>query len=154
MARGLVMRDIFSGPKEEPPTAAAEAEVAETQEENPREDNNTTERRENPDRVTLTGNVGRDPEVRTTVKGRKVLKFPLGVHEGEKTNWHDVLFFDEKAEKVAAEIAKGKLVTVVGYKHEREAEVKKGNTTLRKKVIEIYGAMVRSSKDPATRASK
>lgn len=116
--------------------------------------NNATEHRENPNRVTLTGNVGRDPEVRTTAKGRKVLKFPLGVHEGEKTNWYDILFFDEKADRVAAEIAKGKLVTVVGYRHEREAEIKKGNQTFKKTVTEIYGALARTPKEPAQRASK
>ena len=117
--------------------------------------NNTAEHREGPDRVTITGNVGRDPELRTTAKGRRVLKFPLGVHEGDrKTDWFNILFFNDKAEKAATEIAKGKLVTVIGYKHEREAEVKKGNTTLRKRVVEIYGAMVRTPKDPNTRASK
>ena len=149
---------IFSGPKEQPAPRAVTENAGVTGESpnkpDGNENNNTAERRENPDRVTLTGNVGRDPELRTTARGRRVLKFPLGVHEGEKTSWHDVLFFDEKAEKVASEIAKGKLVTVIGYKHEREAEVKKGSQTFKKKVVEIYGAMVRSPKDSAARASK
>lgn len=82
------------------------------------------------------------------------MKFPLGVHGGEKTLWHDVLFFDEKAERVAAELSKGQLVTVVGYKHEREAEVKKGNTTFKKKVVEIYGALVQTPKSPNSKAAR
>ena len=143
---------IFSGPVEQPaPPAVMESPNKPDGDEN---NNNTIERRESPDRVTLTGNVGRDPELRTTAKGRKVLKFPLGVHEGERTNWHDVLFFDDKAEKTAGKIAKGELVTVVGYKHEREAEVKKGNTTLRKRVVEIYGALVRTPSSPNAKATK
>jgi Single-strand binding protein family len=117
--------------------------------------NNTAEHRESPDRVTITGNVGRDPDVRTTAKGRKILKFPLGVHEeAGKTSWHEILFFDGKAEKVAEQISKGRLVTVVGYKHEREAEIKKGNTTFKKKVVEIYGATVQMPKGPNTKVSQ
>jgi len=116
--------------------------------------NNTAEHRESPDRVTITGNVGRDPDVRTTAKGRKILKFPLGVHGGEKTLWHDVLFFDEKAERVAGQLSKGDLVTVVGYKHAREAEVRKGNQTFKKKVVEIYGATVQTPKGSSTKVSQ
>ena len=139
------------------PAVAEDARIAAESHNKPEgkeNNNNTTEHRESPDRVTNTGNVGRDPELRTTAKGRKILKFPLGVHEGEKTTWRDVLSFDEKAERVAGQLSKGELVTVVGYKHEREAEVKKGNQSFKKNVIEIYGALLQTPKDSGKKASK
>lgn len=143
---------IFSGPREQPEPEEPKGEEPGRHHAKPSDGGG--EAKESALRVTLTGNVGRDPEVRTTPKGRKVLKFPLGVHEGEKTNWHNILFFDDRAEKAARQLSKGNLVTIVGFKHEREAEVKKGNTTIKKKVVEIYGAAVQARKTPTTESSE
>ena len=87
-------------------------------------------------RVVLTGRIGRDPELRTTSKGKQVTKVPLAIHDGETTKWHTVLFFDEKAKVAAEALHKGDLATVVGYKHQREITTKTG---IKKQIEEIYG---------------
>ncbi|KCV70773.1 hypothetical protein H696_03124 [Fonticula alba] len=46
-------------------------------------------------RVTLLGNIGRDPEVRTTTSGTEFLRFSVATHEfrGE-TEWHRIIVFN------------------------------------------------------------
>ena len=89
------------------------------------------------DRVTLTGRVGREPSSRTTPNGRLVVRVPLAVHEGEETKWHQLVFFDDLAKKVADTTHKGALVSVIGYRHTREVKTKDGR---KREVEEIYGA--------------
>ena len=89
------------------------------------------------DRVTLTGRVGREPSSRTTPNGRLVVRVPLAVHEGEQTNWHQLVFFDDLGKKVAESVHKGALVNVIGYRHIREVNAKDGG---KREVEEIYGA--------------
>lgn len=97
---------------------------------------------EKPERVVFTGRVGRVPQVRETPSKRLIARMPLAVHEGEKTVWHNILFFDEKARKAAEELTKGEVVTVVGYKHTREVPTKYGM----KQVEQIFAAAVRTPK--------
>ena len=47
-----------------------------------------------------------------------------------------------------------KLVTVVGYKHERDVEVKKGNQSFKKRLVEIYGSTVQTPKGSSTKVSQ
>lgn len=89
------------------------------------------------DRVTLTGRVGREPSSRTTPNGRLVVRVPLAVHEGEETNWHQLVFFDDLGKKVIEGVHKGELVSVIGYRHIREVNAKDGG---KREVEEIYGA--------------
>lgn len=78
------------------------------------------------ERLVFTGRVGRVPELKTTAKGRRLVRIPLAVHEGEETRWHTIVFFDDLAERAVATLAKGELVSVVGYRHVREIETKRG----------------------------
>jgi len=78
------------------------------------------------ERLVFTGRIGRIPELKTTAKGRKLVRIPLAVHQGEATSWHTIVFFDELAERAAATLAKGELISVVGYKHVREVPTKRG----------------------------
>jgi len=95
------------------------------------------------DRVVFTGRLGRSVTLRTTARGRIVGRVPLAVHQGEMTIWHNLLFFDEAAEKAAAELTKGAMVTVIGYRHVRDVTGRDGIT---KQVEEIYAASVQRGK--------
>lgn len=74
-------------------------------------------------RVSLTGNLGVDSELRVTQKGTQVLSFPLGVSErvptgdggwGDRTNWIDCVIFGRRAEALAPYLTKGVKVAVDG----------------------------------------
>jgi hypothetical protein len=96
-------------------------------------------------RVVVTGRVGREITVRTTPRGHTIARMILGVHGGddEKTGWHTVLFFDERAEKAVETIKRGQLLTVVGFKHVRQVPRRDGGTRL---VEEIYATSVQAPK--------
>lgn len=74
-------------------------------------------------RVTLLGNVGKDPEIRTTQDGKKVANFSLATTERwkdkqgqrqEKTEWHRLVAFDPLATTVEAYVVKGGQLFVEG----------------------------------------
>lgn len=68
--------------------------------------------------ITVTGNLGKDPEIKFTAGGKAVVKFTLadtrGKDEAKETIWHNVVCFDEMAENVAEEVKKGSRVLVQG----------------------------------------
>jgi single-strand DNA-binding protein len=70
-------------------------------------------------RITLVGNVGRDPELKT-VGTNKVVDFSLAVNEPargqvpEKTEWYRISFWDRKAETIAQYVKKGTQIMVEG----------------------------------------
>ena len=76
-------------------------------------------------KVILVGNVGKDPEVRTTQDGTKIVNFSLATSETwndrasgerkEKTEWHRVVVFNERIGDVVEKyVRKGKSVYVEG----------------------------------------
>jgi len=76
-------------------------------------------------KVILIGNLGRDPEIRTTNNGAKVANFPLATSETwrdrqsgerrERTEWHRVVIFNDKLGEVAEKyLRKGSKVYVEG----------------------------------------
>jgi single-strand DNA-binding protein len=74
-------------------------------------------------RVTLFGNLGADPELRTTAAGLPVLSFRLATTEvyfdknqekQERTDWHHVVMFGARGEALARLLTKGSLVLVEG----------------------------------------
>ena len=68
--------------------------------------------------VILTGNLGKDAEMRFTPTGTPILNFslPIDIGFGEKkeTMWVRCAMFGERAQKVAEYLVKGKGVQVVG----------------------------------------
>jgi len=50
--------------------------------------------------ATVIGNLGRDPEIRTTKSGKKVASFSVASETGwgdkKETQWHKIVTFDEK----------------------------------------------------------
>jgi single-strand DNA-binding protein len=74
-------------------------------------------------RVTLLGNVGKDPEVKYTPQGTPVAKFSLATNErfkdksGEwqdRTEWHNVVLWQRLAEIAGEYVKKGNQVYIEG----------------------------------------
>ena len=76
-------------------------------------------------KVTLVGNLGRDPEIRHTNDGKPIANLSVATSETwkdrnsgerkEKTEWHRVVIFDEKICEVAQKyLAKGSTVYLEG----------------------------------------
>jgi hypothetical protein len=90
---------------------------------------------ETKNRVQYTGRVGKDPVTRVTPKGAVITQIPLAVHQGEKTEWHKVLFFNERAKIAAETLQKGQMLTVIGYTHTRTFTGRDGRE---REVTEIF----------------
>jgi single-strand DNA-binding protein len=88
-------------------------------------------------KVTLVGNLGKDPEVRKTQDNRKVVTLSLATSNNwkdkasgerrEKTEWHRVVIFNEGTAKIAEDyLSKGSLVYIEGQLQTRKYEDKQG----------------------------
>ena len=84
-------------------------------------------------KVILVGNLGRDPEVRNSQAGAKIVNFSLATSESwkdkstgerrEKTEWHRVVIFNEHLANIAEQyLRKGSKVYVEGQLQTREYE--------------------------------
>ncbi len=87
-------------------------------------------------KVILLGNLGKDPEINTLESGVKVARFPLATNEYfkgrdgemvEKTEWHQVVLWRNKAELAEKYLTKGSQVYIEGRIQTREWEDKEGN---------------------------
>ena len=94
-------------------------------------------------RVTLIGNLGQDPETKTTESGKKVSNFTLATDDGYKnsdgqkvseTTWHNIGAWNGLAEIAGKYLKKGRQVAVEGRIVYRTYEDKKGAT---KNITEI-----------------
>jgi single-strand DNA-binding protein len=74
-------------------------------------------------KVTLIGNAGGDPDIRTLENGTQVGRFSLATNESYKdkegnwqnqTEWHNVIVWRDLAERAATSIRKGSTVYVEG----------------------------------------
>jgi single-strand DNA-binding protein len=86
-------------------------------------------------KVTLVGNLGRDPEVRTLENGSKVGTFSLATNESYKdkndtwqtlTEWHNIVVWRGLAEKAERELKKGGLAYIDGKITHRKYQDKDG----------------------------
>jgi single-strand DNA-binding protein len=88
-------------------------------------------------KVTLVGNLGRDPEVRSTQDGGTIVQLSLATGESwkdkntgerkEKTEWHRVVIFNEALGKVAEQyLRKGSTVYLEGQLQTRKWADKDG----------------------------
>lgn len=77
-------------------------------------------------KVMLIGNLGRDPEIRTTAAGKKVANFSLATSEyyqgEEQTAWHRIVAWGKLAEIVENYLHKGDKVYIEGKMTYREWE--------------------------------
>ena len=89
-------------------------------------------------RVTLIGNVGSDPEVRTTGSGTKLAKVSLATSEQwkrddgqdqKRTDWHRLTFWGKLADVVEEYVVKGDRLYVEGSVRYSTSERDDGTTT-------------------------
>ena len=89
-------------------------------------------------KVILVGNLGKDPEVRRLNSGDQVVNFTLATSENwrdktsgerkEKTEWHNIVIFNENLGKVVEQYCKkGSKVYVEGQLQTRKWQDKDGN---------------------------
>ena len=88
-------------------------------------------------KVTLIGNLGNDPELRSTQSGSAVANITLATSESwrdketqetkERVEWHRVIFFGRLAEVVNEYLRKGSQVYVEGRLQTRKWQDKDGN---------------------------
>ena len=87
-------------------------------------------------KVTLVGNLGRDPEIRTLENGTKVGTFTLATNENYRdkndtwqtlTEWHNIVVWRHLAEKAERELKKGGLAFIEGKITHRKYQDKEGH---------------------------
>ena len=97
-------------------------------------------------KVILVGNLGADPEVRTLPSGNKVVNLSVATSESwrdknsgerkEKTEWHNVVIFNDQLAKVAEQyLKKGMKVYVEGQLQTRKWQDQTGNDKYTTEVV-------------------
>ena len=90
-------------------------------------------------KVTLIGNLGADPDVRSTGSGQTVANFSIATTEkwqgGEKTEWHRVVVFGKQADTCKEYLSKGRQIYVEGRLQTRQWDDKTGNKRYTTEVI-------------------
>lgn len=89
--------------------------------------------------ITVTGNVGRDPELRFSNGGMAILKFSIGDTTGKdekkKTSWHDIVVFGDQAQNVAEHVKKGSRLMIMGRLSAETSEKKDGTKAKKVEII-------------------
>jgi len=84
----------------------------------------------------IVGNLGRDPELKSTASGAKVLEVNIATSERfrdkdgndqEQTDWHRIVMWNQKAEYIARSARKGSCLYVEGKLRYRKYTDKDGN---------------------------
>ena len=95
-------------------------------------------------KVTLIGNLGRDPEVRKLESGASVAKFSVATNENYRdkngewqtiTEWHNVVAWRALAERAERDLKKGTMVYVEGKLTTRKWQDKDGNDRYSTEVV-------------------
>ncbi|MEO0339666.1 MAG: single-stranded DNA-binding protein, partial [Bacteroidota bacterium] len=98
-------------------------------------------------KVTLIGNLGRDPEVRALENGAKVAKFSIATNEnyrdksGEwqtQTEWHEIVAWRALAERAESGLKKGSMVYLEGKLSTRTWQDQNGNNRKTTEVVANY----------------
>jgi len=95
--------------------------------------------------VTITGNAGREPELRFTPSGQAVANFGVAVSRRwqnrqtneweEATSWIDVTCWAQLAENVAESVGRGTRVTVTGRLDQRTWETDNGDKRSKVEIV-------------------
>ena len=114
-------------------------------------------------KVMLIGNLGRDPEVRSTTSGQQVANFTLatnrrwtdkGGQRQEQTEWHQIVCWGKTAEIAAQYLTKGKQIFVEGRIQtrsweDRQSGEKKYRTEIIARNVVLSGGGRRESDAPS-----
>jgi single-strand DNA-binding protein len=98
-------------------------------------------------KVILVGNLGRDPEVRYAKSGKKIVSFSLATSEkwknGERTEWHKVVIFNEKIADLTEKFLKvGSKIYLEGQLQTQKWDDKLGNTRSTTQVVVAYNGIL------------
>ena len=117
-------------------------------------------------KVILIGNLGADPEVRSTSNGSRVATLSLATsrqwknqsgEKQEKTEWHRVVLWGKTAESLSEYLTKGKQLYIEGRLQTRQWDDKDGNkrytTEIRGDRIVLLGGGGGASRPQAARAA-
>lgn len=107
-------------------------------------------------RVTLIGNLGRDPEIRSLETGAKVARFSIATSENykdntgnwvERTEWHYVVAWRYLAEQAERNFKKGMLVYIDGKLTTRKWQDKDGSDRYTTEVVASYMRILNNRDD-------
>ena len=111
-------------------------------------------------RVMLLGNLGADPELRSTAGGQAVLKFRLATSESyldrnrtrqERTEWHNVVVWGKRAEALAKILSKGSRLFVEGSLRNSSYEDREGNKRYKTEINALNILLCGGRGAPSTR---
>jgi len=119
-------------------------------------------------KITLIGNLGADPDLRSTKEGRAVLNFRIATtetyqtKEGEKrenTQWHTCVLWGPRGEALSKYLHKGSRIFVEGRMEYRQYEDKDGNkrTAAEVNVLDVLlldGARQEPASEPKAATSR
>jgi single-strand DNA-binding protein len=112
-------------------------------------------------KVILIGNLGKDPEIRTTPQGTSLARFSVATTttwkdnsgaKQERTEWHDVVAWERLAQICGEYLHKGKMVYVEGSLQTRSWEDDKGQKRY-KTEIKASNVVMLSPRDASRSAS-
>ena len=118
-------------------------------------------------KVTLIGNLGNDPELRSTQSGSAVANITLATSESwrdketqetkERVEWHRIIFFGRLAEVVNEYLRKGSQVYVEGRIQTRKWQDKDGNDRYTTEIVanemQMLGSRGTNSESPTNQQS-
>jgi len=113
-------------------------------------------------KVTLIGNLGRDPEIRRLESGAAVAKFSIATNENYKdksgewqsqTEWHEVVVWRSLAERAESSLKKGSMVYLEGKLTHRKWEDKDGNPRRTTEVVGNYFRVLNRKENNASNYS-
>ncbi len=100
-------------------------------------------------KVTLVGNLGRDPDMRRLESGTAVAKVSVATSESyrdregnwrEEVEWHDIVMWGKMAERAETQLRKGMMVYVEGKLTHKTWQDKENNT---RKTTEVVVSFLR-----------
>ncbi len=98
-------------------------------------------------RVTLLGNLGKDPEIRRLENGAVVAKFSVATNENYRdksgewqqlTEWHDIVAWRSLAERAESTLKKGTMIYIEGKLTHRTWQDQDGNNRRTTEVVANY----------------
>ena len=107
-------------------------------------------------KIFLIGNLGKDPEIRTTTSGLSVATFSLATSEKfknkngemeERTEWHNVVLWGKLAEIAKEYLNKGKSVYIEGRLQTRKWQDRDGKDRWSTEIVGDRMQMLSSKKD-------
>ncbi len=111
-------------------------------------------------KVILIGNLGKDPEIRTTPQGTSLARFSLATTTAwkdasgakqERTEWHDIVAWEKLAQICGEYLHKGKMVYVEGSLQTRSWEDQNGQKRY-KTEIKASNVVMLSRREDGARA--